>query len=105
MAYRVGELADAAGVSVELVRSYQSKGLLDAPRRNGRVALYDERHLDRLKAIKSLKDQGYSLKAIAGLLERQHRADPDRPVTLGHSGPDDAQLDIHELAEKTRVPL
>src|SRR5690348_735481 len=52
VAYRVEELAAAAGVSVELVRSYQTKGLLDPPRRDGRVALYDDRHLERLHAIK-----------------------------------------------------
>src|SRR5690349_18127344 len=105
MAYRVAELADIAGVSVELVRSYQTKGLLDAPRRNGRVALYDDRHLERLKTIKSLKDQGYSLKAIGGMLERHPRADSDRTVALPPGATDDAHLDIHELAEKTRVPL
>ena len=39
VAYRVEELAAAAGVSVELLRSYQTKGLVDPPRRDGRVAL------------------------------------------------------------------
>jgi DNA-binding transcriptional MerR regulator len=104
MAYRVGELADAAGVSVELVRSYQTKGLLDAPRRNGRVALYDDRHLERLRSIKSLKDQGYSLKAIAGMLDKHSRPDASERA-LAHPAGTDAHLDIHELAEKTRVPL
>ena len=37
MAYRVEELAAVAGVSVELLRSYQTKGLVDPPRREGRV--------------------------------------------------------------------
>ncbi|HEU5448031.1 MAG TPA: MerR family transcriptional regulator, partial [Acidimicrobiia bacterium] len=79
MAYRVEELAAAAGVSVELLRSYQTKGLMDPPRRDGRVALYDDRHLERLRTIKELKDNGYSLKAIAGLLTRQH-GDAQRTV-------------------------
>ncbi len=52
MAYRVEELAAAGGVSVELLRSYQTKGLLDPPRRDGRVALYDDRHLERLRTIR-----------------------------------------------------
>ncbi len=80
VAYRVEELAAAAGVSVELLRSYQTKGLIDPPRRDGRVALYDDRHLERLRTIKELKDKGYSLKAISGLLTRQH-GDSQRSVS------------------------
>jgi DNA-binding transcriptional MerR regulator len=105
VAYRVGELAAAAGMSVELVRSYQTKGLLEAPRREGRLALYSERHLERLREIKALKDKGYSLKAIAGLLERSRPHDGERPVPTSPAGGDDERLASHELAERTRVPL
>jgi DNA-binding transcriptional MerR regulator len=62
--YRVEELAAAAGVSVEALRSYQSKGLLPAPRHEGRIAYYDDRHLSRLREILELKHQGYSLRVI-----------------------------------------
>jgi DNA-binding transcriptional MerR regulator len=108
VAYRVEELAAAAGVSVELLRSYQTKGLLEGPRRQGRVALYEERHLERLRAIRELKDKGYSLKAIAGLLERSRRHDGDRPapaVGSGGAGDDDERLGLPELSDRTRVPL
>jgi DNA-binding transcriptional MerR regulator len=105
VAYRVAELAAAAGMSVELVRSYQTKGLLEAPRREGRLALYSERHLERLREIKALKDKGYSLKAIAGLLERSRPHDGERPVPTSPAGGDDERLASHELAERTRVPL
>ncbi|MGH8999600.1 MAG: MerR family transcriptional regulator [Acidimicrobiia bacterium] len=110
LAYRVAELADAADVSVDLVRSYQTKGLLDGPRRAGRVALYDERHLQRLRWIKGLKDKGYSLKAIGGLLDRPRTTDGERAVAAAvatTAGPshDDERLDLGELAERTRVPL
>jgi DNA-binding transcriptional MerR regulator len=104
VAYRVDELALAAGVSVELVRSYQTKGLLDPPRRDGRVALYDDRHLERLKTIRDLKDKGYSLKAIAGLLSRQH-SDTQRSVPPLPPAADDEHLAPQELADRTRVPL
>lgn len=104
MAYRVEELAAAAGISVELLRSYQTKGLLDGPRREGRVALYDERHLERLRAIRTFKDKGYSLKAIGGLLERSR--DGDRPAAaIPATGGDDERLSLAGLAERTRVPL
>ena len=104
MAYRVEELAAAAGVSVELLRSYQTKGLLDPPRREGRLALYDDRHLERLRTIKELKDKGYSLKAIAGLLSRQH-SDTQRTVSPLPPVSDDEHLAPQELADRTRVPL
>ncbi|HVW35361.1 MAG TPA: MerR family transcriptional regulator [Acidimicrobiia bacterium] len=104
VAYRVEELAAAAEVSVELVRSYQTKGLLDPPRRDGRVALYDDRHLERLRAIRELKDKGYSLKAIGGLLSRHH-ADAQRTVPPLPPVADDDHLAPQELADRTRVPL
>lgn len=103
MAYRVTQLADAAGISVALVRSYQSKGLLDAPERDGRVALYDDHHLERLETIRGLKTKGYSLKAIAGLLVPR----PAEPEVAAHPLPlaDDERLSLHDLAERSRVPM
>ncbi len=106
VAYRVDELAEAAGIGVELLRSYQTKGLLDSPRREGRVALYDDRHLERLRSIRSLKDKGYSLKAISGLLDRPRPAvEVARAAALIPPAGDDDHLDLHDLADKTRVPL
>ncbi|HEV7536827.1 MAG TPA: MerR family transcriptional regulator, partial [Acidimicrobiia bacterium] len=104
MAYRVEELAATAGVSVELLRSYQTKGLVDPPRREGRLALYDDRHLERLRAIRELKDKGYSLKAIGGLLTRQH-TDAQRTAPSLPPVADDDHLAPQELADRTRVPL
>jgi len=78
--YRVEELAAEAGISVELLRSYQSRGLLPAPRHEGRVALYGARHLDRLKLIKQLKDRGYSLKAIAAAITHERPIDPTEVI-------------------------
>jgi DNA-binding transcriptional MerR regulator len=103
LAYRVDELAAKAGITVELVRSYQTKGLIDPPRRSGRLAVYDERHLERLRAIRALKDKGYSLKAIAGLVDRPRTSDGDRAIVAVST--DDDHLDLHEVAERTRVPL
>jgi len=101
--YRVEELAAAANISVEVLRSYQSKGLLPAPRHEGREARYGAHHLDRLRRIRDLKDRGYSLKAIAGVLERGWAVDaPEgaRPAVA----PDDELFTLRELAELTRVP-
>ncbi|MGW1738128.1 MerR family transcriptional regulator [Nocardia sp. NPDC001965] len=66
--YRVAELAEAAGVAVRTVRYYQERGLLDAPRRQGRHAFYNHTHLERLKLIADLLARGHSLEGIADLL-------------------------------------
>jgi DNA-binding transcriptional MerR regulator len=68
MEYRVEALAAAAGVSVDTVRFYQGRGLLGLPRRSGRIALYDDEHLERLRRVKSLQQRGFNLGVIARIL-------------------------------------
>lgn len=101
--YRVEELAAVAGVSVEALRSYQSKGLLPAPRHEGRVALYGDQHVERLRLIRDLKTRGHSLRAIASLLE--HGAgDPRRPFAEAVIASEHETLTLAELSERTGVP-
>ena len=57
MEMRVEQLSVRTGLSVDTIRYYQSKGLLDPPRRQGRVAWYDDRHLERLDRIRSLQQR------------------------------------------------
>ena len=66
--YRVEEIAHAAGVGVDTVRFYQSRGLLPSPARRGRVAIYSESHLERLREIRELNRQGLKLAAIGRVL-------------------------------------
>jgi DNA-binding transcriptional MerR regulator len=100
MTYDVRQLAEAAGLSVEVVRSYQSKGLLSAPRHEGRTAIYDTSHLDRLLKIKALKAKGLSLRAVADVLA----AGPDSPWSDTEGDHSDERLTRAELAERARVP-
>jgi DNA-binding transcriptional MerR regulator len=110
MEYRVEELAAEASLRVDTVRFYQARGLLPPPARSGRVALYSDHHLERLRRIRDLKDKGFSLEtirrllsggfapadqaliaALAGPLPGEESPDePDEPVTLeelaGRSG-------------------
>src|SRR5438270_762893 len=68
MEYRIEQLARAAGVAVDTIRFYQGKGLLDSPRREGRVTWYGEGHVERLKRIKELQQQGFTLTVIQRFL-------------------------------------
>ena len=68
MEYRVAELADAAGVGIDTIRFYQARGLIPAPQRRGRFAIYESEHLERIRRIRSLLDSGFSLAQIRRLL-------------------------------------
>jgi DNA-binding transcriptional MerR regulator len=73
--YRIDELAREAGTTVRNVRAYQDRGLLAPPRREGRVGLYSDAHLSRLRLIAQLLERGYTLANIAELIhgvERGH---------------------------------
>lgn len=62
------ELAAAAGIPPRTVRFYRERKLLPPPRREGRIAWYDEHHLARLRTITGLLARGHTLGGIAELL-------------------------------------
>lgn len=62
--YRIDELARLADTTVRNVRVYQDRGLLAPPRREGRVGIYSEAHLTRLRLIGQLLRRGYTFANI-----------------------------------------
>ncbi len=76
MEYRVTELAVAAGIAVDTVRFYQTRGLIAAPERRGRFAIYESSHLERIRRIRTLLNSGFSLAQIRSLLEEESASDP-----------------------------
>lgn len=68
--YRLDDLAREAGVASTTVRLYQAKGLLPAPRLEGRTGWYDESHLSRLRLVARLQTEGHSLAGIADLIQQ-----------------------------------
>jgi DNA-binding transcriptional MerR regulator len=66
--YRIDELARLAGATVRNIRVYQDRGLLDPPRRDGRVGIYTDAHLARLRLIGQLLKRGYTFANIGELL-------------------------------------
>ena len=69
MQYSVEEIARAASLSVDTVRFYQSRGLLPPPGRQGRRAVYEQTHLERLRRIQELKSRGLKLAGVRRALE------------------------------------
>jgi DNA-binding transcriptional MerR regulator len=66
--YRIDELARIAGTTSRNVRAYQERGLLPPPVKKGRVGIYTESHLARLRLITSLHDRGYTSAQIVELI-------------------------------------
>ncbi|MFJ8979741.1 MerR family transcriptional regulator [Streptomyces sp. NPDC102282] len=61
------ELAEEAGITVRTLRFYRERGLIHPPRREGRIAWYDDHHLARLRTITGLLERGHTLNGIADL--------------------------------------
>jgi DNA-binding transcriptional MerR regulator len=63
------QLASVTGVPARTIR-FTSSGVLPQPARRGRVALYDDRHIERLGLIGELQDRGLRLRAVRHLLRQ-----------------------------------
>ncbi|MXM68900.1 MerR family transcriptional regulator [Streptomyces sp. HUCO-GS316] len=63
------ELARLAGITVRTLRFYRERKLIPPPRRQGRIAWYDDHHLARLRTISALLERGHTLNGIAELAE------------------------------------
>ncbi|OLL28755.1 MerR family transcriptional regulator [Burkholderia sp. SRS-W-2-2016] len=67
--YTVDELARVTDTTVRNVRAYQDRGLLAPPEKRGRVGVYDDTHVSRLKLINHLLARGYTLANIQDLIK------------------------------------
>jgi DNA-binding transcriptional MerR regulator len=94
----IGDLAARTGVKVPTIRYYESRGLLAAPLRSaGNQRRYGRAELERLGFIRHARDLGFSLEAIAALIELQDH--PDRACT---SATRIAQGQLGAVREKIR---
>lgn len=75
--FSIGELSRRTNVKVPTIRYYEESGLLDAPERTeGNQRRYDAAGLERLSFIKHARALGFSIEAIAALIDLQGY--PDR---------------------------
>jgi len=82
--YRMEELAREAGITVRTLRFYRERKLIPPPRREGRIAWYDEDHLARLRTVTTLLERGHTLNGIAELAEAfDHGRDVGELLGLG----------------------
>lgn len=106
----IDELARRAGTTSRNVRAYQERGLLPPPERSGRVGVYGEGHLARLRLIANLAGRGFSLASMAVLLqawEKGHSIEDLLEVEQAVTADDEAPpvvVTLDDLAEQFGGP-
>jgi DNA-binding transcriptional MerR regulator len=103
--YRIEQLAQAGGVAVDTIRFYQGKGLLDPPRRDGRVTWYSEHHLERLRRIRELQQRGFTLAVIRRFLEGELESSDEALVEAVTAPAAPETLPLDELAARSGVAV
>jgi DNA-binding transcriptional MerR regulator len=96
---RMGELAEASGVSAATIKHYLREGLLPEPVKTSRnMAYYPAESVERIRLIKQLQEERYMpLRVIKDLLDE----DPDRARALIELG--DRLLERARAGESERV--
>ena len=65
----IEQLATQSGMSVRNIRAHQARGLLAPPEVRARVGYYGPEHLEQLRLIRDLQDDGFNLSGIKRLLD------------------------------------
>ena len=74
MEYRIGEIADRVGMTVEGLRFYDRRGLVRPTRRTqAGYRLYGEAELGSLRFIKAAQEMGFALREIEELMSLRDR--------------------------------
>ncbi|MCX4881361.1 MerR family transcriptional regulator [Streptomyces sp. NBC_00847] len=95
------ELAGLAGITVRTLRFYRERKLIPPPRREGRIAWYDDHHLARLRTIAALLERGHTLTGIAELAEAlDHGRDMAAVLGVTPTEEEPVRLTPEELAAR-----
>jgi len=74
--YTIDQICEMTGIPRRTVRYYVQIGLLESPVGRGRGGNYLESHLERLRRIKSLQEQGLALSSIEAQLKAESAPSP-----------------------------
>lgn len=78
----VDQLAAAVGMTVRNVRAYAARGLLPAPRLVGRTGYYGSDHVARLRMVREMLAEGYTLAAVERALAGSSHAAGETSLAL-----------------------
>jgi DNA-binding transcriptional MerR regulator len=101
----IDELASTTGTTTRSIRSFQTMGLLAPPALRGRTGLYGIQHIERVRAVLRLQNEGFSLQSLAVLFAAHERGDtlddvlglPDRLNQVGAVSSAATDSDMTEL--------
>ncbi|KJU82956.1 transcriptional regulator, MerR family [Candidatus Magnetobacterium bavaricum] len=65
--YLITEVSEITGFSLRTIRYYVSSGIIEPPEGRGRGGFYNDRHIDKLRQIKGMQENGMRLKDIITL--------------------------------------
>lgn len=65
---QIGEIAERSGISVRMLRYYESEGLLRPARRDSGYRDYSDTDLEEARRIRQLADAGLTIEAMHELL-------------------------------------
>jgi DNA-binding transcriptional MerR regulator len=81
---KIGQLAEASGLTVKTIRYYELHGLLDRPRRTpSGYRLYGQEDVERLEFIKKAKRLGLSLEEVREIFVLHRRGEAPCIHVLG----------------------
>jgi DNA-binding transcriptional MerR regulator len=106
--YRIGEIAQETGVSVETLRYYEKRRLLNAPpRTDGGFRVYSDDAVEQVKFIKQAQTLGLTLddvqQLLAGRQRRTHVASCRKVRDLLSRRIEDIDARIRELRDFRRT--
>src|SRR3954465_1534795 len=101
--FTIQQAADITGLSKQVIRKWEERyGVIQPKRLDNGYRIYSQQDVKMLLKIKSLSEQGHSLKQAA-LLAKELDEDPEVPIKKGES-PYDEQWNeyVFQLLEKGR---
>ena len=95
----IGHVAKRTGISIEAIRFYERKGLIDAPARtDSGYRQFAEDHIQRLLFIQQAKSLGFSLMEIKELLSIK-----EDPETGSREVKSLAKTKLQSIEEKIKI--
>lgn len=101
---RISELSAVSGIPAHTIHFYGKEGLLPEPVKTGKtMAYYTEEHLERLQAIKKLREEKHSIGMIKQILDQKRTGDDTSGIsekTRSNRREDIIRSAIHVFREK-----
>lgn len=94
----IGRLARQAGVGIETIRYYQTRGLLPVPPASGSYRQYPATLIARIHFIKRAQELGFSLDEIGELLQLDEQTDRKTIRQLASTKIEQIQHKLNDLA-------